>query len=405
MIGEIQSNTILRSSRVPLFMMGGLGVVVSIFSRELGLGQFYGVDIDWISYPFYLCFFVALLITDSLAFERKLLYILFFVAIGGIISKVMLGLTLMPLLKQLLPIVLIYSVTASVLKKVNIEKLFEWYVRAAYIVAGIGLVQFTFQTFGWFGYGEVLQMRVDSIAEEPSHFAAVILPALVYTYYKRKYWLKEFVVIFLATLLTFNLTAYVVFGIMLLLVDRKAIRLIWLLPVTALVGYYLYSSMPTFQERIDGIWYFLIYRSITDLHGTPLSFLSNAQVAWETIVKSPLFGSGLGGHEEMYYRYFGFNDFSRYEYLFGLNAKSGHSLTIRVLSELGLVGFFAYCWSLLLSLRIKKSSPYAIIALASFSHFLCKTLKLGGYFDLGTPFFLLMILFCYTLYKRELSEA
>src|SRR5690606_22365071 len=131
-----------------------------------------------------------------------------------------------------------------------------------------------------------------------------------------------------------------------------------------------------------------------------LSFFSNYQVAMYTIKENPVTGSGLGGHEEMYYRYFANQPFSTLEYLFGLNAKSAHSLTIRILSELGLLGFILYLYHLFKSLFVKRNTIYFAIAISSFSHFLCKTLKLGIYFDLGTPFFFLMIIYAYKLSRK-----
>jgi O-antigen ligase len=123
----------------------------------------------------------------------------------------------------------------------------------------------------------------------------------------------------------------------------------------------------------------------------PCRVFSNLDVAFYTIKQSLLTGSGLGGHEEMYYRRFEYDSF-RYNYYYGLNAKSAHSLSIRILSEFGILGFGLYLFTLIKNVMFFKSKVPKAIALACLSHFLCKTLKLGGYIDYGTPFFLCMLI-------------
>jgi O-antigen ligase len=114
-------------------------------------------------------------------------------------------------------------------------------------------------------------------------------------------------------------------------------------------------------------------------------------VAKFTLGKSPLLGSGLGGHEEMYYRRFANTAFQA-NYYYGLNAKAAHSLSIRILSELGLVGSALYLYTLVKSVLFARRGIHYAISLGCLSHFLCKFFKLGGYIDYGTPFFFTILL-------------
>jgi O-antigen ligase len=118
---------------------------------------------------------------------------------------------------------------------------------------------------------------------------------------------------------------------------------------------------------------------------------SNLIVAQENVKNNPLTGSGLGGNEETYYRLYSNSPF-RLNYYYGLNAKSAHSLTIRIISELGILGFLLYLFTLIKNLFLMDRGVFRAISLACLSHFLCKTFKLGGIIDYGTPFFFAMLI-------------
>ena len=376
-------------------------LVLTIFSRELGKGTLMGFDIDWISYPFYVVAFAALLILGKLDFDQYVLTLFTIVIVGSILAKLYLGLTFGPLGKQILPIVLIYTVCSYILRRVHITSIFRLYIKFALVAAIIGIIQFLLKFLDVHVLTTYSHYKVDSIAEEPSHFAAIILPAVIYTFLERDRFRWQSIVILIAMLLSFNVTAYIVFFFSLLIIYKKFYHALLVVPTLIYLGYFFYSIDPNVQYRVDGMIEYYWERSLESLHGTPLSFLSNLEVAFYSVGRNPLFGAGLGGHEEMYYRYFGLNKFSNLEYLFGLNAKSAHCLTIRVLSELGLVGFISFMIVLVKPLLISRKSIYFPIGLACLSHFMCKALKLGNYFDLGTPFFFLLIIYVYRTYKRE----
>ncbi|MDF1884570.1 hypothetical protein JHD49_11525, partial [Sulfurimonas sp. SAG-AH-194-C21] len=134
---------------------------------------------------------------------------------------------------------------------------------------------------------------------------------------------------------------------------------------------------------------------------TTFSFVSNLEIAIGNFIRTFGFGIGLGGHEEMYYRYMTKDIFLSYYY--GINAASAHSLTIRIISELGIMGIFIYIILFYKVFKI-KSLEYSAIAWASLSHFIVKSFKLGGYFDYGSLFFLLLIITAIRLDFNENGE-
>jgi O-antigen ligase len=110
----------------------------------------------------------------------------------------------------------------------------------------------------------------------------------------------------------------------------------------------------------------------------------------------------------MYYKYFEGKPFSK-SFDFGVNYNSAHSLTIRILSEAGLLGFLVF----LIFLRKKYIQPikndrnilmFHVISLACIGHFLSKSLKLGGYIDYGTPFFLTLLIVNYIAYRNYVKS-
>jgi O-antigen ligase len=92
------------------------------------------------------------------------------------------------------------------------------------------------------------------------------------------------------------------------------------------------------------------------------------------------------------------------DYQHGLNARSAHSLSIRVLSENGILGFIFYWYLILRNFFLKLTYEERAISLGCLSHFLSKTLKLGGYFDYGTPFFLMMLVVIFINAKKRTKQ-
>lgn len=379
--------------------------VFTIFSRELGHTTLAGIDYDLISYNFFILYFLGQLWHFLL--NRKMVILLFVVLIISLLTKLQIGLSITPMLKQIIPIALLYLVSYDVFCRYDYRVLFGHYLTISYFAAIFGIIQLLVKIF--FNVKLLTpynDLFVDSIALEPSHYAAIILPAAIYSFY---YFIDNKLraaIIILSLLLTTSSTAYVVMLLVLVIIYRKFQYTLLIIPVV----YFIYTSVllnyNKFYFRYIGFVSYLDgdagLNKITS--GTTLSFLSNAEVMWAGIKKNPLFGVGLGGHEEMYDIYFQNSSF-RYMRLYGLNAASAHSLLIRIISEFGLVGLIAYVYGLGKSLLLKANTYHRIISIACFSHFLSKAFKLGGYFDYGTPFFAMMLLFNYWAYKKETEDV
>lgn len=365
-------------------------IVLAVFTKELGSRNDFGIDFDYLGYPFfilYFLFFITKIIHDNAAPKAVFLYLI----ASSLVSVVVLNVPPDGFLKQIIPLIIILTVTFTVLTKSNINKVFVLYVNVTLVTAVLGIIQVILSFNGI----QVLIKepgRLDSIAYEPSHYAAILMPALVYTYINLKKYLVSFIIMLVALLLTFNLTCYIVF---LAIFTFATFHPLYVL-ITVPVAYYLFFSvLPTFSKNFSHRFQDT-YSTITGerevlgvntyINTTTLSLYSNLEVAKYSVSKNPITGSGLGGHEVMYFRRFEGTAF-QYNFNYGVNAKSAHSLSIRILSELGLVGSILYLFMIVKNLVVVRKGLYYAISLSCISHFLCKTFKLGGYIDYGTPFF------------------
>jgi len=370
-------------------------LVLAVFTKELGSSRIMGIDFDWIGYPFFIFYFVLRLrdILLSNSFPWKL----FLLLVGGtFISIFVLGIGWGGFLKQIFSIIIIYSVNFFIISKYDWRILFKLYVKLAYFSAIFGIIQWILSVNGI----QVLIKipgRLDSISYEPSHYASILVPALVYTFFYFKEYKRYFFVMLTALILTFNLTGYLVFLIIISIAFVSPVYFIVSIPILYFIVFNVFVDFnENFNKRIvDTIAVFKgeveILNGSIAANGTTVSLYSNLMVAFENIKNNLLTGAGLGGHEETYYRLYSKSSF-RFNWHYGLNANSAHSLTIRILSEFGLLGFALYVITLIRNIFLLDKGMFRAISLACLSHFLCKTFKLAGYIDYGTPFFFAMLI-------------
>jgi len=370
-------------------------LVIAVFTKELGSRNLAGIDFDYIGYPFFILYFIyhlrEMVMSGTVPWG---MYI--YLSISSIFSIFFLGLQWGGFLKQIFPIVIIFSVNFFIIRKYDWRNVFKLYVKFAFYSAIFGIIQWILSVNGI----QVLIKipgRLDSISYEPSHYASILIPALVYCFFYFKEYKNYFFVMLTALILTFNLTGYLVFTLILCLVYVSPVYFIISIPVLYYLIFEVFVDInENFNRRIlETLAVFKgninVLNSTLDANGTTVSMYSNLMVAQENIKNNPLTGSGLGGNEETYYRLYRNTPF-RFNYYYHLNAKSAHSLTIRVISELGLIGIFLYVFTIIRNLFLFDKGMFRAISLACLSHFLCKTFKLGGIIDYGTPFFFAMLI-------------
>ena len=390
-------HTFYRISNSVIPMM----LVLTIFSKELFTWTVGGVMIDFYGYIF--LGVVFLLSLPFLKINRLVLIGYVWLIISSLYMIYFHNIPLFPFLKQAIPISFIYFGTYHILSsyKGNLHKIFEIYIRISFYTALFGILQYFLNKIsipiliGSSG-------KLDSIAYEPSHYAAIIMPAVIYTLFQYRTYKKEVIVFLFALIFTESLTSIAVL-LVALAIPRLRLLYLPLIGLFFMAAFYILPHLHVdFQKRILGTISVIAakdYSTQTTDAGTVASFASNLDVALYTSRQFLFTGSGLGGHETMYERRFTGTLFE-HDWFYGLNQMSAHSLSIRILSEMGLLGFLIYVL-FLFKTYIKRNEmlSFHLISLGCLSHFLCKTLKLGGYIDYGTPFFFCVLILNISLYK------
>lgn len=384
-------------------------LVLSVFTKEIGSRRIGGIDFDFIAYPFALLCFLFYLkkIILSETFPWK---IYLYLIISSLFSILLLKLSYAGFLKQIPSIIIIFSVNFFIIGTYNWRKIFHLYVKFAFYSAIFGIIQVVVSLTTGIKLLQGQIGRLDSIAYEPSHYAAILVPALVFTFFHFRHYRYYFFTMLTALILTFNLTGYLAF---LLVISIAYINPLYIIVSIPLLYYLVFYVLVNFNENfniriVDTMDAFrgnvnVLTRRV-NANGTTVSMYSNLMVAEDNLTKGNPIGSGLGGHEEMYHRFFKNSSF-RYSWFYGLNAPSGHSLTIRIFSEFGIIGLVVYIITLIKKVILVDDGIYRSISLACLSHFVCKSFKLGGYIDYGTPFFFAMLFINFRQYQKRKAKA
>ena len=381
-------------------------LVLTVFTKEVFTFIILGIMFDVFAYSFFFIYFAFNL--KKIIFNKKIVSFFILSFLTSIASVLYLDLTFFPLIKQLLPIGVFFIAAHDILFKNQVElvKVFHVYIRLAFFSAVFGIIQWILSNFGI----NVLIKQpglLDSIAYEPSHYAAIIMPAAIYTFYNFIKFKKYFFVILISLVLTFSLTSYLAFVLAISIPNFSVNKFAYLVLIVFTINFSLNFLPERILDRVNALIYYSYDPDYFEVetHGSVFSFASNLDVAKYSIKKSPIWGSGLGGHEGMYFKYYK-NTSLELHPLYKINYNSAHSLTIRILSELGLLGIFLYIL-FFVKTYIKRSNNrmHHILWLSCFSHFICKTFKLGGYFDYGTPFFFVFIMVLFTVNKLSKTKA
>lgn len=384
-------------------------LILSVFSKELCSINISGVSVDLFGYTFFTTYFVFHF--NKFKLPKKYLLIFLLIFSSSIISILIFNYDFKSFFKVFISVVIIFSSSYDIIFKRmdNLFSIFNFYLKTTYFVAIFGLIQWS---LSFIGVNIIINQPglLDSIAYEPSHYAVIVIPAALY-------YLKNFkknkitsIIINLSLILTFSFTAYFVILIALLIPYfnlRNIFKLIF--------GIFLIISIVNFiPDRVKDRWDSLItlFDNKTDYRDqstnlTTLSFVSNFEVAIFSIKKNFLTGSGLGMHKFLYDEYYRNDYYFKSHPKYGINSMASHSLTLRIITELGLFGIIIYGLFIIKNyIKFTKSDRiYHFISLAILAHFLAKSIKLSGYIDYGTPFFVAFFLINKLHYKLNKSRS
>ena len=363
------------------------------FTKELGAVQIGNFWVDAISHTFFVLSFLVLFYHKKLYVSKSELIVFGSILLISLVNSTIFQLPVINVFKQFLPIFILYFVSKMIIECKGPQYIMEKYVDYALIASIIGFAQLILKLFGIKLLTIDLQLNLDSLAFEPSHYVVMTLPALMYLYETKRFNLK-FYIIFLALVLTFKTTFLVsilTYAVLTNINFKK--RSIIILLIVGVIGTMSVVFNENVHHRFIHFFNFLLDWDISELKNlTIYSFMSNFHIAIENFIDTYGFGIGLGGHDTMYYRNLElFIETPFNNQFWGMNSKSAHSLLIRIISELGVIGILLLSAIFIKSLQIKQANLRAI-ALASYASFIAKFFKTGSYFEYGTILFLVLIL-------------
>jgi hypothetical protein len=299
----------------------------------------------------------------------------------------------------------------------DVSELFKYYMKFAFAVSAIGIMQVVTQrvgftpgyNFGWllnkWGviYAEGGGIRMNSLFSEPSYYASTMSPAFfvgLYNLVNRKnpmfITLRQSIVILIAYPLTQSGVGMfgILISILLLVVNSGFLRYSFLIGPILVFGFnYSYDNNEEFRSRVDST--FEIYNTGNiysyDIHGSSFVLYNHTHIATENFKENPIFGTGLGSHETAFDRFSLTNMSGVVDIEF--NKADANSMALRLMSETGIVGlvFFAYFFFsnwVLKGWTLKDE--YWVISNACFLIIALQLLRQGNYFYCGFPFFLWM---------------
>lgn len=264
----------------------------------------------------------------------------------------------------------------------DVKKFFSIYMSWCIVVSIIGLFQLASYLVGFkygyhfgasFGFNKWgvtqggLGIRINSIFCEPSYFASTVGPAFFISVYNLVFSKtmfiskKKSILIGVTYLLTFSSLAYlsILVVIILLLLNYGIVRYImFVIPLSGILFYFIYNNVPEFKVRVDGITALYIdgilenegsdqskggflsqYKAkvnvLGKVHGSSFVQYNNFIVTKKNFIKNPLFGTGLGSHQYAFEKY-NLNAFIGDKYK--NNSADANSMLLRIVSETGLFG-------------------------------------------------------------------
>lgn len=410
----------------------------------------------WIVLFIYISIFINSFVFFQQPFEFYLGYIIFIVLLPGFINKFGFNKNLFFIFLILFVVgithVLIGNNTASQFFKVfiglflsyffyyyvvlelnfDIEQLFKWYLKGAFIVSLIGIFQFVSYQIGFVqGYrlfnilnkwgiitGGNFGIRINSVFAEPTHLGAVLSAAFFVAVYnlikKDTYGLTRFqsIIIILVYLLSFSglgqigvFLTFIFLGISFGLVRYIVV----IVPLLSVLFNFLYNNVEEFKTRFDSTFELFVDERDFELgktHGSSFILYNNYVVATENFKYNFMFGTGIGSHPTAFDKYSIAKNIKVWG--FNLNSADANSMFLRLMSETGLFGLGIFL-IIIVKCYVKRDKNHItnhwLISNGILIMILLNLFRQGHYFLNGFPFFVIIYYYNSVSYKNYISKS
>lgn len=366
--------------------------------------------------------------------NKGFLLIFFIISLASVYNIVIGNNTLDLFVKQFVGIFL-NAIFFYMLIKINnydIKTLFGIYMKIAFFVASIGIMQEISYVFGFrpgYDFSNIIPdwrmvinpvvnlPRLNSIFSEPSYFCIVMMPAFfasLASFLKDNFrFLKRWqsLVIILPFFFTFSSTGYfgMLFCVALLAYAYRKIRYLIVGAIVIFIAAGLiYNNIGDMKFRVNqSIAVIRGEEKLEEVNSSTFALLTNARVAVRNFLDNTLFGTGLGSHKAAYYRLIGqcitINELVGLAFL---NVADASSFFFRLLSETGLLGMLVFFVFMIMfyARRAEDGDNYLWgINNAALAMFFVKMLKMGHYFIDG--FFLFLWLYYFSKIQLRKTKA
>jgi hypothetical protein len=347
---------------------------------------------------------LMLLLVNFTHIQRWILWFIFYLAASGFIGIVN-GTDTAPLfIKELLGISIsvIYFYFFFKLIGNDFEQAFTAYARIAFWFAVIALPIWLGNCIYFHSF-----VRLQGLTSEPTAFCGLILPSYywyTYHYFTNRRHGVGVAVFTLAIILSGSSNGFlcVGFGAMLLLSKRMKHLIVFPIAVGGIFGL-AYTASPDVQLRVNDTFLAAATQDVSGSNLSTYALMSNLFVAQQVLKESPVIGNGLGSHSKSHSRFI--RDIPGVESFIetgtgDLNAPDAASLAIRILSELGILGFsavliFLFCF------YVGGSGPHSAICNAILVSVFLKLLRSGHYFPPDQFFLVFIYILNYRKHKLE----
>jgi hypothetical protein len=284
----------------------------------------------------------------------------------------------------------------------DFERAFATYARIAFWFAIVAFPLWAGRCIAAHEY-----VRLAGLATEPAQFCLLILPAFywyAHQFLATRMHAVELVVFGLAVILSSSSLGFigVTFGIFLLLSGRLRHLVIAPVVVCSLLGL-AYAVSPDFRLRATETFFAATTGDLAESNASTFSLISNALVTQRVLEESPLIGNGLGSHptsHEHFLNDLGFSDYFFEYHMENLNRLEAGSLTLRVLSEFGILGYLGVL-AFVVHFYVGGRGPHAAISKAILVTFFLKLFRSGEYYQPEQFFFIFIYILNYSQFKRN----
>jgi hypothetical protein len=183
--------------------------------------------------------------------------------------------------------------------------------------------------------------------------------------------------------------------------------IILVIPTIIILFNVLYNRVDEFRERYDGLINMFSGKKfqLGKTHGSSFILYNNYTVTMKSFKTNFLFGTGVGSHPVSFKKYSLANSFKVSG--FNQNSADASSMLLRLISETGLFGvgiFLFIIFRFYVSRDALENSNHWLISNAILVMILLNLFRQGHYFLNGFPFFVLLYIYNYLSYTRQLPN-